>query len=62
MLQETMAAGEPYTLDELATRTGLSAGALLSELGLLEIAGIVGRLPGAGFVKFDKSAIGEGNG
>ena len=57
-----MAIGEPYTIDELAARTGLETPALLAELGALEIAGRIARLPGAGFVKLDKSAIGEGDG
>lgn len=61
-LEAVMAAGEAYGIDELAARTGLEAAALLAELGTLEIAGRIGRVPGAGFVKVDKSAIGEGNG
>jgi DNA processing protein len=61
-LEAVMAAGEAYSIDELAARTGLEAAALLAELGTLEIAGRIGRVPGAGFVKVDKSAIGEGNG
>lgn len=61
-LEAAMAVGETYTVDELAARTGLAGPALLAELGALEVAGIVGRAPGAGFVKFDKSAIGERNG
>ena len=61
-LEAVMAAGEAYGIDELAARTGLEAAALLAELGALEIAGRIGRVPGAGFVKVDKSAIGEGNG
>ena len=62
MLEAIMAVGESYTIDELAARTGLETGTLLAELGTLEIAGRVGRVPGAGFVKFDKSAIGGGDG
>jgi DNA processing protein len=61
-LEGIMAVGEPYTVDDLETRSGLTAGELLAELGALEIAGLVTRVPGGGFVKFDKSAIGEGNG
>jgi predicted Rossmann fold nucleotide-binding protein DprA/Smf involved in DNA uptake len=57
-----MAIGEPYSIDELAARSGLGTAALLAELGILEVAGRIGRVPGAGFVKVDKSAIGEGNG
>jgi DNA processing protein len=61
-LEAVMAIGEPYSIDELAARSGLETGALLAELGILEIAGRIGRVPGAGFVKVDKSAIGEGHG
>ncbi len=61
-LEAAMAIGEPYSIDELAARSGLETPALLAELGALEIAGRIGRVPGAGFVRFDKSAIGEGNG
>jgi DNA processing protein len=61
-LEKIMAVGEPYTVDDLETRSGLTGGELLAELGALEIAGLVARVPGGGFVKFDKSAIGEGNG
>lgn len=61
-LEEVMAVGEPYTVEDLADRTGLGSGELLAELGRLEVAGIVGRAAGAGFVKFDKSVIGEGDG
>jgi DNA processing protein len=61
-LEAVMALGEPYSVDELAARSGLDAAALLAELGSLELAGRIGRVPGAGFVKVDKSAIGERNG
>ena len=61
-LEAVMAVGEPYTIDQLAARTGLATSALLAELGGLEVAGRIGRAPGAGFVKVDKSAIGEGHG
>jgi DNA processing protein len=61
-LEAVMAIGEPYSIDELAARSGLGTAALLAELGILEVAGRIGRVPGAGFVKVDKSAIGEGNG
>ena len=45
-----MAIGEPYTVDELAARTGLDTASLLAQLGALEISGRVGRrtLHGAG--------------
>jgi DNA processing protein len=62
LLEQTMTVGEPYSLDDLAARTGLQAPALLAELGALEVEGLVGRAGPASFVKFDKSAIGEGNG
>jgi DNA processing protein len=61
-LEAAMAVGEPYTVDELSARTRLSGPQLLAELGALEVAGVVVRIPGAGFVKVDKSAIGGGNG
>jgi DNA processing protein len=61
-LEAVMAAGESYSIDELAALSGLATAALLSELGTLEIAGRIDRVPGAGFVKVDKSAIGERNG
>jgi DNA processing protein len=61
-LEEIMAPGETYGVDDLAARTGLETAALLAELSALELAGRIGRVPGAGFVKLDKSAIGEGNG
>jgi DNA processing protein len=61
-LEEEMAVGETYSVDDLAQRTGLAAHDLLAELGALELAGIVDRVPGAGFVKLDKSVIGEGHG
>lgn len=50
-LEETMAAGETYTLDELAARTGRPAGELLAELGELELAGRVARVTGGAFAK-----------
>jgi len=61
MLESSMAVGEVYTPDELATRTGLSAGGLLAELGSLEMSGSVTRVAGGDFVRIDKSAIGGGN-
>jgi len=61
-LEQIMAPGETYGVDDLAARTGLETAALLAELSALELAGRVARVCGAGFVKLDKSAIGEGNG
>ncbi|HYN09125.1 MAG TPA: DNA-processing protein DprA [Vicinamibacterales bacterium] len=50
-LEGTMAAGEPYSVDELAEATGRPAPDLLAELGALEVAGRVSRLPGGVFVR-----------
>jgi DNA processing protein len=50
-LEERMAAGEPYSVDELAEATGRAASELLAELGALEIVGRVSRLPGSVFVR-----------
>lgn len=50
-LEGTMAAGEPYSLDELAEATGRTAQDLLSELGTLELAGRVERRAGSVFVR-----------
>jgi predicted Rossmann fold nucleotide-binding protein DprA/Smf involved in DNA uptake len=46
-----MAAGESYTVDDLASRTGRPAHELLAELGELELAGRISRVPGGAFVK-----------
>ena len=48
-----MRSGEPVTLDELATRTGCQAQALLIELGRLEVDGRVARMAGGTFVRLD---------
>jgi DNA processing protein len=50
-LEETMAAGESYTVDDLSARTGRSAAALLAELAELEVAGRIARVAGGSFVK-----------
>jgi DNA processing protein len=50
-LEQTMAPGESYTLDELAAATGRPVPGLLAELAHLELAGRVSRLPGGSFVK-----------
>jgi DNA processing protein len=55
-LDNLMAAGEPYTLDDLAARTGCSASSLLAELGAMELAGRVARAPGGAFIRLDESA------
>lgn len=54
-LEGFMAVGEPYTVDELAVRTKLSGPELLAELSALEVAGIIGRIPGAGFVRLPET-------
>ena len=50
-LEGTMAAGEPYSVDELAQATGRPVHELLAELGALEIAGRVARRAGSVFVR-----------
>jgi DNA processing protein len=50
-LEGRMAAGEPYSVDELSEATGRPASDLLAELGALEVAGRVTRLPGSVFVR-----------
>jgi DNA processing protein len=57
-LEAIMAAGEPYTVDDLAGRSGRDVPGLLAELATLEIAGRVARAPGGGFVRLDESGIG----
>ena len=57
-LERVMATGEPYTLDDLAARTGRPASSLLADLGSLEVAGRVGRAAGGTFIRLDESAIG----
>jgi DNA processing protein len=52
-LLSEMRSGEPVTLDELATRTGCQAQALLIELGRLEVDGRVARMAGGTFVRLD---------
>jgi DNA processing protein len=48
-----MAPGDPLDLDALAERTGRVASELLAELGRLELAGAIARLPGGKFVRLD---------
>ncbi len=50
-LEGTMAAGEPYSVDELAQATGRPVHELLAELGALEMAGRVARRAGSVFVR-----------
>jgi DNA processing protein len=61
-LEALMPEGETVTVDRLSSQTGLETSVLLSELGKLELEGRIVRIPGAGFVKLDNSAIGGGNG
>ena len=61
-LERQMDIGELYSLDQLIDRTGLNGPAVLAEIGALEVAGRVGRLPGGGFVRLDNSGIGGGDG
>ena len=56
-LEVTMAAGERYTVDDLAVRTGRPASALLADLGALELAGRVARTPGGTYVRLDGPAM-----
>jgi predicted Rossmann fold nucleotide-binding protein DprA/Smf involved in DNA uptake len=46
-----MAAGESYTLDDLASRTGRSVGDLLADLAELELAGRVTRGADGDFIR-----------
>ncbi len=46
-----MAKGEPYSVDNLAERTGRTASDLLTELCLLELSGRVMRTAGGQFVR-----------
>jgi len=52
-LEESMAAGESYLLDDLAAQTGRPVPVVLAELGALELAGRVRRISGGGFVRLD---------
>jgi DNA processing protein len=61
-LEEQMAIGEAYNLDQLIERTGLTPTTVLAEIGSAEVAGRIGRIPGGGFVRLDTSGIGGGDG
>lgn len=52
-IEQVMAPGEAYTVDDLATRTGRQASDLLADLGSLELAGRVSRVAGGGFLRLD---------
>jgi DNA processing protein len=54
ILESRMAAGEPYTVGQLAERIGRSAAETLVELSYLELAGRVIRQPGGQFVRMTK--------
>jgi predicted Rossmann fold nucleotide-binding protein DprA/Smf involved in DNA uptake len=56
-LERTMDAGEPYSVDDLASRTGRLTSDLLAELGALELLGRVARMEGGRFVRLDGPAI-----
>jgi DNA processing protein len=58
-LEETMAAGETYQLDDLASSLGREASVLLAELSKLEVAGRVRRMAGGGFARLDEPVIGS---
>lgn len=52
----TMVAGLSVTADELALGSGRTVADCLAELGALEVAGRVARVPGGGFVRLDGPA------
>ena len=52
-LEGTMAVGEPYSVDDLATRTGRATPDLLAELGALEVAGRLTRTAGGSYIRLD---------
>ena len=52
-----MAAGEPYSLEDLTARTGRPASEILAELTRLELDGRVSRLPGGVFARLDGSVM-----
>jgi DNA processing protein len=47
--------GEPSDVDSIAERSGLSTAGLLTRLFELELAGLVGRVAGGRFVRFDRT-------
>lgn len=56
-LEKAMAAGEPYSLEDLSARTGQPIAAILAELTRLELDGRVSRLPGGVFARLDGSVM-----
>jgi len=61
-LEQAMAVGEPYSVDDLAAVTGRSAADLLGELGALEVDGRIRRAGGGNFVRLDAAASVRGIG
>lgn len=56
-LESVMDVGEPYSVDDLSSRTGRGTSLLLAELGSMELAGRVTRIEGGRFVRLDGPAI-----
>lgn len=56
-LELEMDVGEPYSVDDLASRTRRLTSDLLAELGALELVGRVVRMEGGRFVRLDEPAI-----
>ena len=52
-LEETMALGEPYSVEELAGQIHRPVSALLADLGALEVAGRIVRTAGGRYVRLD---------
>jgi predicted Rossmann fold nucleotide-binding protein DprA/Smf involved in DNA uptake len=48
-----MTVGEPYSVEDLAARTGRATPELLAELGGLELAGRVARNAGGSYIRLD---------
>lgn len=61
-LEEIMAIGEPYSVDDLSALTGRQVPDLLAELGALEVQGRIGRAGGGNFVRLDAAASVRGIG
>jgi DNA processing protein len=55
-LAASFPAGDTVTVDELAGRTGRPAAEWLRELAILEVAGLIARVPGGGYVRVDGPA------
>jgi DNA processing protein len=56
-LERAMAPAEPYSVDDLAARTGRAASDLLAELSGLELRGRIARVSGGRFVRLDEPVI-----